>query len=54
MNVIVKGFLTLVVVVLMVPGLVFEPGPFSELVGAGLIASIWGLDWNPDNGGGKK
>lgn len=38
--------LTGVVVVLEVPGLFVEPGPFSEMVAAGLIASIWGLDFD--------
>jgi hypothetical protein len=45
-NTVIKVFLTGVVVVLGVPGLVIEPGPFSEIITAGLIASIWGLDWS--------
>lgn len=42
--------LTLIIVVLAVPGLVIEPGPFSEIVAGGLFAAVWGLDF--DGGGG--
>lgn len=41
-----KAPLTLLVVVLMIPGLVIEPGPISEIVGLGAILSIWGVDWD--------
>jgi len=44
-----KGFLTLVVLVLMVPGLVVEPGPVSEVVGVAAIGSIWGVDLGGDS-----
>lgn len=43
-----KLFLTAVVGVFAIPGLVVEPGPFSELTAAGLLAAIWGLDWSGD------
>lgn len=33
--------LTAVVIVLAVPGLVIEPGPFSEIVAGGLLIAIW-------------
>lgn len=36
--------LTGIVLVLMLPGLVIEPGPLSEIVGLAAIGSIWGLD----------
>jgi hypothetical protein len=39
-----KIVLTVIVLVLMVPGLIIEPGPVSEIVGIGAIAGIWGLD----------
>lgn len=42
--------LTAVVIILMVPGLIVEPGPISEVVGVGILASIWGIDWS---GGGS-
>lgn len=42
MSAAVKFGLTLVVVVLMIPGLVVEPGPISEIIGLGAILSIWG------------
>jgi len=36
-----KIVLTGVVVVLAVPGLIIEPGPFSEIVAGGLLIAIW-------------
>lgn len=39
-----KIFLSVVVVVLMIPGLIIEPGPLSEIMGIGALGSIWGLD----------
>lgn len=42
----VKLLLTGVVAVFALPGLIVEPGPFSELTAAGLLAAIWGLDWS--------
>jgi len=48
MNILTKLLLTSVIVVLAIPGLIVEPGPFSEIVTAGLLASIWGLDWDGD------
>lgn len=41
-----KAALTAVVVILMIPGLIVEPGPLSEIVGLGAIMSIWGVDWS--------
>jgi len=41
--------LTAAIVVMAIPGLIVEPGPFSELVAAGLIAGVWGVDF--DGGG---
>lgn len=45
-NTAVKLFLTAVVAVFAIPGLIVEPGPFSEITAAGLLAAIWGLDWD--------
>lgn len=42
----VKLLLTVGIGILMVPGLVIEPGPISELVGIGAVLSIWGIDWD--------
>jgi len=39
-----KLTLSAVVVVLMVPGLIIEPGPISEIVGLAALGSIWGFD----------
>jgi hypothetical protein len=36
-----KLVLTAIVVVLMVPGLIIEPGPFSEMAAVGLLMAIW-------------
>jgi hypothetical protein len=47
LNFLVKALLTAVIVVLMVPGLIIEPGPISEIIGIGFLASIWGLDFMP-------
>lgn len=47
----IKIILTAGIAVLMVPGLVIEPGPISEIVGLGAIMSVWGIDW--DDGGGS-
>lgn len=39
-----KAGLTLLILVLMVPGLIIEPGPISEIVGVSAIGAVWGLD----------
>ena len=44
-----KATLTVLIIVLMVPGLVIEPGPISEVVGTAAIGSVWGYDF--DGGG---
>ena len=38
------------VIVLMIPGLVIEPGPVSEIVGLGALGTIWGLDLGGEAG----
>lgn len=43
--------LTLIILMLMVPGLVIEPGPVSEIVGAAAIGSVWGVDLTGGDGG---
>lgn len=40
-NLLTKLMLTAIVVVLSVPGLIIEPGPFSEVVAGGLLITIW-------------
>jgi hypothetical protein len=47
-----KLFLTGVILVLMVPGLLIEPGPLSEFVGFAAIGSVWGYDFGAGDGGG--
>lgn len=44
-----KAVITGVILVLMLPGLVIEPGPVSEVVGVAAIGTVWGLDL--DGGG---
>jgi hypothetical protein len=39
-----KLLLTGVVVVLAIPGLIIEPGPFSEIAALGVLAAIWSED----------
>jgi hypothetical protein len=39
-----KGIITAVILVMMVPGLVVEPGPVSEIVGVGAIGTVWGVE----------
>jgi len=41
-----KVLLTGIILVLMVPGLVIEPGPISEVLGFAAIGSVWGLDFD--------
>lgn len=36
--------LSAVVIILMIPGLVIEPGPISEIVGLAALGTIWGFD----------
>jgi hypothetical protein len=43
-SVLVKTGLSVVVVLLAIPGLVIEPGPLSEIVALGALGSIWGFD----------
>jgi hypothetical protein len=43
-SLVVKVGLTMMIVVFMVPGLIVEPGPLSEVVGLGAIATVWGFD----------
>jgi hypothetical protein len=35
----------------MVPGLIVEPGPISEVLGLAAIGTIWGVDLTGDGGG---
>jgi len=42
----IKLLLTVGIGILMVPGLIIEPGPISEIVGLGAIMSVWGIDWS--------
>lgn len=44
MSAIVKVLLSVVVIVLMIPGLVVEPGPLSEIAGLAALGGIWGVD----------
>lgn len=44
MSAIVKILLSIGIIVLMIPGLVIEPGPISEIAGVVALGSIWGLD----------
>lgn len=48
----VQAALTLLIVVLMVPGLIVEPGPVSEVLGLAAIGAVWGVDLGGDGGGG--
>lgn len=50
MNALVKAGLSAIVVVLMIPGLIVEPGPLSEIAGLAALGSIWGLDLDPESG----
>jgi len=47
-NLVIKLILSAVVVVLMIPGLIVEPGPVSEVLGLGALGAIWGLDLGPE------
>lgn len=44
----VQILLSVVVIVLMIPGLVIEPGPISEIVGLGALGAIWGFNLSGD------
>lgn len=39
-----KFGLSAVVIVLMIPGLIIEPGPLSEIAGLAALGAIWGFD----------
>jgi hypothetical protein len=39
-----KSIASAIVLVLMVPGLIIEPGPLSEIIGFAALGSIWGID----------
>lgn len=39
----IKLLLTAIIIVLMVPGLVIEPGPFSEAAGGAAVGGVWGI-----------
>lgn len=39
-----KVGLTGLIVVLMIPGLIVEPGPVSEVAGLAAIGAVWGFD----------
>lgn len=41
MSVLGKILLSAVVVVLAIPGLIIEPGPFSEIAALGVLTAIW-------------
>lgn len=40
-SVITKLALSAVVIILAIPGLIIEPGPFSELAALGVLLAIW-------------
>lgn len=40
--------LSAAVIVLMIPGLIIEPGPVSEAVGIGALLTIWSVDDDED------
>ena len=44
---------SVVILILMVPGLIVEPGPVSEVVGLGALGAVWGVDLLDDQGGGS-
>jgi len=48
---VVQVFLSLVIIVMALPGLVIEPGPLSELAALGALGVVWGFDL-PGTGGG--
>jgi hypothetical protein len=41
---VVKILLSVGIVIMMIPGLVIEPGPVSEAAGLASLLGIWGLD----------
>ena len=45
-----KALMTGIVLVLMVPGLIIEPGPLSEIIGLAAIGGIWGMDLTGGDG----
>ena len=49
-NLVFKIVASAVVIVLMIPGLVIEPGPVSEIIGLGALGTIWGLDLGGEGG----
>jgi len=47
---VIKTGLTAIILVLMLPGLVIEPGPISEVVGLAAIGTVWGVDLGGESG----
>lgn len=43
-EILVKIGLSALIIIMMIPGLVVEPGPISEIVGIGAILAVWGYD----------
>lgn len=39
-----KLLLTAIIIVLMIPGLIVEPGPLSEIAGLAALGAVWGFD----------
>jgi hypothetical protein len=39
----IKVGISILVVVLMIPGLIIEPGPISEVAGISVLLGIWGI-----------
>lgn len=39
-----KVAFTAFIAVLMIPGLIIEPGPISEILGVAAIGTVWGVD----------
>lgn len=39
-----KVGLTMLIIILAIPGLVIEPGPVSEVVALSMVAAVWGVD----------
>jgi len=49
-NILVKIGLTAMIFIAAIPGLIIEPGPFSEIIAALMISSIWGFDFEAPGG----
>ena len=49
-NALIKTGISVLIILMALPGVVFEPGPLSEIVAVGAVGTVWGVDFGVGDG----